>query len=221
MANDRQSCILDEIWEKHHDVIKQLYIQENQSLEGHNGVKSIMEKVYGLIASKSQYENRLRKWEFRKNFSGEAWQTISIVQSQHRRNKRIPDVFFHGQKIDPSRVRKSTRRYKNLPTTPSTGRVENLPTGVTVQDFSEDEDIAVIEISSAENSYSETSLDSDSSMPAWSDINLDSRTFEDIMFTSINILSVNKMVDFTNSQYSTRPSVAPLSDAPMESNSKK
>lgn len=60
---------------------------------------------------KSQYESKLRTWNFRKNLSEKEWRAVAYrVQKRKNQNKKT-DVFFNNMQIPESKLKKEFSRH--------------------------------------------------------------------------------------------------------------
>ncbi|KAI3324108.1 ankyrin repeat-containing domain protein [Xylariaceae sp. AK1471] len=112
MDNKRRNRIPDEEWELHKETIEQLYLKQDKTLLGPDGVMEIMEKTYNFSASKAQFETRLKKWEFRKYANSGVWQTLSRVTEGRHAQEKESHVFFRGKPWSQKKVRKEIARYR-------------------------------------------------------------------------------------------------------------
>lgn len=60
--------------------------------------------------SKSQYEDRFRKWGFRKNLKGAEWGVIRHHVSKRKREGKDSNLYVDGILVPAKKVRKETSR---------------------------------------------------------------------------------------------------------------
>ena len=127
-ANASTRDIPDEEWEERKELIRELYIDQNRSLQGDNGVMQHLAQKSNFLArywldneaneayvadfnSKSQYETRLKKWGFRKYRDKETWRGLLEAPYQAFKTK-AEDVYDGVELIPATKVRKAIARYK-------------------------------------------------------------------------------------------------------------
>ncbi|KAK5086269.1 hypothetical protein LTR70_007357 [Exophiala xenobiotica] len=97
----------DSVWEGHKQLLFELYMQQNNTLEWTRGH---MSSVQNFEASEQQYRRKFTSWGFSKNIPGEYWLVLS--QELKRQSLKVcdVDVFFNNRPIDPRTLRKELPR---------------------------------------------------------------------------------------------------------------
>ncbi|KAI1140202.1 ankyrin [Hypoxylon sp. FL0543] len=119
-------------WEKHERRIRELYLDQDLSLLGDDGVISTMKKE-GFNATKSQYETQLRKWNVRKYMSSKEWTGLIPTVQQSRERGETKEIRPLGRVMPPSRIERACRRYapkthQNAESSPRDDRGLSVPT---------------------------------------------------------------------------------------------
>ncbi|KAI9683458.1 MAG: hypothetical protein M1822_005998 [Bathelium mastoideum] len=87
-------------WDRLKNSIQDLYVRQGLSLS------STMEQIEdrGFYATKSQYENQIRKWKLRKRSKGEDWKTLSYKIEKRKQQGKDTFLYFEGS-LMPERKR--------------------------------------------------------------------------------------------------------------------
>ena len=119
-------------WESLKSAIRECYISEDKPLKTliefmestHNfrarSVKSsllVIRSKSDKRGSKSQYEHRLRKWGFRKNFTRDEWRAIHYRIDIRKRLGKDSDLYVGGTLISQRKLRKEISRNTCISTT--------------------------------------------------------------------------------------------------------
>ncbi|RYP44760.1 hypothetical protein DL768_008805 [Monosporascus sp. mg162] len=95
-----------EEWEHNKEVIHQLWIEENLSL---NDVVARME-TYGFKRRKPQYERKLKAWGFRKNLKKAERLDIARTTAKRRRDGKESEVLLDGTQLSSKRIKRALAR---------------------------------------------------------------------------------------------------------------
>ncbi|KAI1330114.1 hypothetical protein F5Y16DRAFT_46294 [Xylariaceae sp. FL0255] len=109
-----------EDWSRLHDVIVQLYVEENKTLDD---VKQYMEKEHGFLATVAMYKRQLASWNAFKNLRpDEVLQILRLKKQRDAENK--PSVFFvRDRKVDIETLQVYISRNPALHTRLETGEL--------------------------------------------------------------------------------------------------
>ncbi|KAL1794508.1 hypothetical protein ACET3X_007929 [Alternaria dauci] len=103
----------DGIWEQYRNNIRELYISEDRTLDGHEGVMDIMTKRYGFSPTKSQYQSKLAAWAVRKKITNKEWNTILPRIQERTQRGRQTEVMFNGIRVDEKRIERELDRRRS------------------------------------------------------------------------------------------------------------
>ncbi|KAF2653820.1 ankyrin [Lophiostoma macrostomum CBS 122681] len=95
-------------WDLHKATIYDLWSQPKRIL---NSIMQIMQKDYDFRPTKSQYEDRFRKWGWKKNKKADTWRFIAHRVEKRKRDKKESDVKINGEVIEYKKVKKEISRY--------------------------------------------------------------------------------------------------------------
>ncbi|KAF2792453.1 hypothetical protein K505DRAFT_246622 [Melanomma pulvis-pyrius CBS 109.77] len=102
--------IAHSLWEHHRSTIERLFMVEERTLEGKDGVIDTMKRDHDFWASKSQYESRLKKWGMRKKITEKEWRAI-LLRVQRRANEgRQTEIVFNGMVLSEQRITRELAR---------------------------------------------------------------------------------------------------------------
>ncbi|KAI0906918.1 ankyrin repeat-containing domain protein [Ustulina deusta] len=99
----------EEQWLPHKALIRRLYLVEEMPLD------KLVEQLrgHGLHVTTNQLEYKLKKWNFRKNISKDAWVEIDHCISKRKREGKDSEVIFCGKRVKRETVEKETNRHRD------------------------------------------------------------------------------------------------------------
>lgn len=97
-------------WEQRRVRIVNLYINQDLTLLGDNGVIETMKRE-GFSATKSQYETQLRGWGVRKNMTSEEWSEYFSRNQESQQGGETRELCLSGKKFSTSRIKTAQRRH--------------------------------------------------------------------------------------------------------------
>ncbi|KUJ20686.1 uncharacterized protein LY89DRAFT_451973 [Mollisia scopiformis] len=96
----------EEEWDTHKHVLRELYFGSTLTK-----LMQCMEIQHGFIASKNQYERKLKEWEFRKNLSSDEWKYIIHKKRKREDLGKESQIMMHGVAIPKKRIKKEEGRH--------------------------------------------------------------------------------------------------------------
>ncbi|KAI0399551.1 ankyrin repeat-containing domain protein [Xylaria palmicola] len=97
----------DQEWDDHKDLIRKVYLEDNQSLKE---VRSVL-KDKGLDATAHQIETKIKKWKFRKNVDKATWISIDQHITKRKHDDKESEVILCGKRMKPETVKRETDRH--------------------------------------------------------------------------------------------------------------
>ncbi|KAF5654111.1 rhomboid family [Fusarium sp. NRRL 25303] len=95
-------------WESHREVLKQLYLDDNNTLAE---TMAKMKEKYSFVASEKLYKLQFKKWDWQKNLPATHSRFMVDKINKRRREERKETVFtFGGQKWDYEKVQSLPRK---------------------------------------------------------------------------------------------------------------
>src|SRR5436190_12120057 len=121
--------IMEDPWDSYKEILQHLFLTENRTLKS---VKEFMNDTYGfrarytwtldseaiitnLVNSIAQYENRFKKWGFRKKQTARKWIDVQGRVEKRKRDGKESNVYNGGRLVPQKKVRKEISRH-NFPT---------------------------------------------------------------------------------------------------------
>ncbi|KAK2613199.1 hypothetical protein N8I77_000126 [Diaporthe amygdali] len=104
-------------WERHKEVIKELYcinklrLQRSKRTENEPGVVELMKERYGFHASPAQYESQFRKWGLVKNLKNHEWATLILQYDLVSQTKEDVRITVSGSVLSKEKIDRARRRY--------------------------------------------------------------------------------------------------------------
>ncbi|ETS74192.1 hypothetical protein PFICI_14058 [Pestalotiopsis fici W106-1] len=94
-------------WEHHKITIRNLYLGQDLKL------KEVQAQLddFGFVASKSQYEAKLKEWGFSKNIPVNTWKHVGHKIEKRKREGKDSVISINGVEISAKRVKKETSRH--------------------------------------------------------------------------------------------------------------
>ncbi|KAK6538551.1 hypothetical protein TWF694_010130 [Orbilia ellipsospora] len=94
-------------WEKHREIINQLYIQEDKTLKE---VWDILTTQHDLALSKKQLEHLITQWGLRKNLTADEYREIYRRIQIRAKEGKATAVYVGGVAIPPTRLNRNIQR---------------------------------------------------------------------------------------------------------------
>ncbi|KAF1956768.1 ankyrin [Byssothecium circinans] len=114
MAPTRRSKIPEAKWEANKSIIERLIRRDKRKLPGDDGIIDYMRRHHDFDASESQYENRFRKWGFRKKLNKVDWLIIANILRERESRGLESEVHANGERLQAHKVRKETSRRRGV-----------------------------------------------------------------------------------------------------------
>jgi hypothetical protein len=95
-------------WEVHKATIHALWSQSKQTLKS---TMAIMQEKYHFRRTKFQYEDRFRKWGWKKNSKADTWKFIAHRVDKRKRDGKESNVNVNGEAIEPKKLKKEISRH--------------------------------------------------------------------------------------------------------------
>ncbi|KAH7310778.1 ankyrin repeat-containing domain protein [Stachybotrys elegans] len=109
-----------ELWDAYRDEIRCLFLEKEQSLP------AIIEtlKAQGFVATKSQLEKQLKKWNFRQRIDRKNWVAIGHRIAKRRASNKDSAVWISGVRVSDKTVHRQSIRYNPILPTATSPRLD-------------------------------------------------------------------------------------------------
>ncbi|KAE8441125.1 hypothetical protein EG329_005837 [Mollisiaceae sp. DMI_Dod_QoI] len=101
----------DSEWAIHKRTISNLFLKENKTLRGADGVVETMKRLYNFHRLPWEYERYLRQWSIRKNGTAQEWEAIGRILESRKAAGKFSVVRMNGEILSETRLRKRINRY--------------------------------------------------------------------------------------------------------------
>ncbi|MCJ1430809.1 hypothetical protein MMC27_000159 [Xylographa pallens] len=109
-------------WEKHREVIKSLYVDEDRTLAA---TRQVMKDEHGFDASEKAYKAHFQEWNWEKNLKKPITDFIHVKEEQRRSQGKTTTFVYRGSTISKARLNRIRKRMATVDAkTYSEARVE-------------------------------------------------------------------------------------------------